>query len=107
MRVGTTRSTCLGVVLLSAAGSMAPFPALAQAAAETPARNANIWNGRAHQPEAGNVHADEHAAGVAPAEQRAVQQNRELDQMGQRLIDKANRAAAEAPPPLRPPTQAR
>ncbi len=94
----------LGVGLVGAA--MLLSPAIhAQGAAPTdapPARNANVYNGRAHQPTAG-VQGNEAAAGVAPSGQRAAQENRTLNQIGDKLIDKANKDAATAPPQPRPP----
>ncbi len=78
----------LGVVVLVIAAV-----ALAQ-----PARNGNVWDGRAHQPSAG-VNGSEAAAGVAPSDNTVQRQDRDLDTMGQKLIDKAQQGAASAPRP--------
>lgn len=82
-------------VMALLAALLAPGLALAQA------RNGNVWNGRAHEPDAGNVIANERAAGVAPSVAQQAQENQDLDRMGQRLTEKARKDAATAPP--RPP----
>jgi hypothetical protein len=67
------------------------------------ARNGNVWNGRAHEPDAGSVGANERAAGIAPPTAQQEQESRDLDRMGQALTDKANRDAVTAPAQPRPP----
>lgn len=96
----------LGVGLVGAAVLVSPT-LYAQGTAPSahdapPARNANVYNGRAHQPTAG-VQGNEAAAGVATSDQQATQENHELDQIGRQLTDKANKDAATAPPQPRPP----
>ena len=76
---------------------------LASGLAHAQARNGNVWNGRAHEPDAGSVGANERAAGIAPPTAQQDQENRELDRMGQTLTEKARRDAATAPPQPRPP----
>jgi hypothetical protein len=88
--------TSVAVTALLAA-LLTPGLALAQA------RNGNVWNGRAHEPDAGNVIANERAAGVAPSAAQQAQENRDLDRMGQKLTEKARKDAATAPPQPRPP----
>jgi hypothetical protein len=79
------------------AALLPPGLALAQA------RNGNVWDGRHHEPEAGTVRANERAAGIAPSQQQQTEQNQTLDQIGRQLTEKAQRDAATAPPPPRPP----
>ncbi len=66
---------------------------IAAAALVQPARNGNVWNGRAHQPAAG-VAESEAAAGVAPTDETVRRQDRDLNTMGRRLIDKARQGTA-------------
>ena len=58
-----------------------------------PARNANRWDGQAHQPTAGSTHARESQAGVAPSDQHARQQDRDLNAIGKQLTDRAGQDA--------------
>ncbi len=77
-------------------------PAPAPGAGAPPARIGNVWNGRSHQPTAA-VKGREAEAGVAAPDQQKSRQNRQLDRLGQKLIDKAQSAGAAKPPPPVPP----
>ena len=79
-----------------------PAPAPGAGAGAPPARIGNVWNGKSHQPTAA-VKGREAEAGVAAPDQQKAQQNRQLDRMGQKLIDKAQNAGAAKPPPPVPP----
>ena len=92
-----SRKLTYGAAMALLVASLAPGLAHAQA------RNGNVWNGRAHEPDAGSVGANERAAGVAPPTAQQQQENRDLDRMGQALTEKARRDAATAPPQPRPP----
>ncbi len=71
---------------------------------EAPARIANVWNGRHHEPAAGGVRANERAAGIALSQEQKNEQTQTLDRIGRRLTDKARRDARSAPPPPQPPS---
>jgi hypothetical protein len=60
-----------------------------------PARNGNIWDNRAHQPDQGSVRANESRAGIALPELQARSEDQELQQLGQTLIEKARRGAQD------------
>lgn len=62
----------------------------AQAQSEPPARNANIWGGRAHEPNPGAVQAEERKEGIAPdaARQRAL--DSEVEHLDRKLLEHAN-----------------
>lgn len=53
--------------------------------AQPPARNANIWNGHAHQPTRNNVLPRERSAGVAASPQRRANETATLDRLSHRL----------------------
>lgn len=92
-----SRKLMHGAAMALLVASLTPGLAFAQA------RNGNVWNGRAHEPDAGNVIANERAAGIAPPAAQQEQENRDLDRMGQMLTEKARKDAATAPPQPRPP----
>ncbi len=88
--------------LLNGAATALLVASLAPGLAFAQARNGNVWNGRAHEPDAGNVGSNERAAGVAEPEGQRAQENQDLDRMGRALTEKARRDAATAPPQPRP-----
>jgi small-conductance mechanosensitive channel len=73
----------LMAVLLLAAG-----PASAQQA-----REANIWNGRDHEPNPAEVQAQEKSAGVAPDNQQVRQEDEQLQRMARQLLQQAGQPA--------------
>lgn len=78
------------VVLMVAAAT----PAVAQDAA--PARNANVYDGTAHQPSAGGVQSQEKAAGVAPAPAQQRQLDDSVEQLGAQVQGNASDAGRKA-----------
>ena len=78
--------------LLIALLLIAATPAFAQDAA--PARNANVYDGTAHQPTAGGVQAQERAAGVAPAQ--GQQLDNTVEQLNAQVQNNAKDAGAKA-----------
>jgi hypothetical protein len=84
----------------AAIGLLAAMPAaLAQAASAPPSRNANIWNGTPHEPDASMVDGHERAAGIALPPSDARAQDRRLERRARKLMDEAHRATVPAPPP--------
>ncbi len=67
------------------------------------ARNANIYDGTAHEPSPGPVHSDEKAAGVGLTPQQTQQQNSEVETLDRELTERANRDAAQGTPAPQPP----
>jgi hypothetical protein len=51
-----------------------------------PARNANVWNWKAHEPIPSEVQSKERAAGIAPTMQRQQETDRELENLYRSLI---------------------
>jgi hypothetical protein len=51
-----------------------------------PARNANVWNWRAHEPIPSEVQSKERAAGIAPTVQQQQATDRELENLYRSLI---------------------
>jgi hypothetical protein len=65
----------------------------AAASAHVTTRVGNIYNGQNHEPWAPEVYDNETAAGVAPSQQQLMRQDRDVDAIGQLLLDRAKRAA--------------
>ena len=101
---GAVMALLIGVALAPGATQAQPVARDTDLPARNvPARNANVWDGRHHEPAAGAVRAKERSAGIAPSGQQQDQQNDTLDRIGRQLTEKANRDAATAPPQPRPP----
>jgi hypothetical protein len=73
------------VAALLAAGIFVP-PAMAQ-----PQRQGNVWGGAAHQPAAGSVQSDEHAAGIAPTDSQLQREDQDLAQINREVLQRALR----------------
>ena len=86
-----------------------PFVAGAQTSAQTSsptsqppapaagsARNGNIWNGRDHQPDASTTRQAERTAGIAPSSRQQQSTDRELNAIGDQLIERSQRIAPPA-----------
>ncbi len=61
-----------------------------------PAQNGNVYNGTAHEPNAGAVQSQERAAGVAPAPARQKQLNNTVEQLDKQVQTNAQGAEAKA-----------
>ena len=79
-----------GPVLTTPASAATPAPAPASpgptptASASTgPARNANVYNGTAHEPAAGPTTQREQASGIAGSEETQRRENETVEQLGQ------------------------
>jgi hypothetical protein len=74
----------LAAILLTAT-----FLTATAAAAQTPpARNANIWNGQAHQPTPGSVQPNERADHIAPSQSQRNTEDQTLETRAHTLIGK-------------------
>jgi hypothetical protein len=73
--------------------ALAPTIAAAQTARNGPARNGNVWDGKAHQPTAADVTGRERQSGIAPPDPHARAQQEDLDRMGRQLTDRAAKVA--------------
>ena len=96
--MGVLTGVLLAGVLL--AGVLLAMPGAAQT---PPSRIGNIWNGIPHEPSGPAVRADESAAGIALPQQKAQQQDQELEQIARQLTGKANPDAGSNGPPPQPP----
>lgn len=76
---GSTRRAVLPIAALLLSAAALP------AGAEPPARNANVWNGRAHQPTRDGVQRRERAAGVALSPRGQAAKDAELDRLSHQL----------------------
>jgi hypothetical protein len=73
-------AAALAVALLAA-------PATGFGESGVPARNANVWDWRAHQPTEAQVEQKENAAGVAPAPSQRDSASDTVDQIYRQLMD--------------------
>jgi hypothetical protein len=76
------RAALLAATLLSVAISVSTETA----AQSPPARIANIWNHRDHQPTRNGVSSAERAAGVAPSAEEKALVDDELQRLGEQLL---------------------
>jgi hypothetical protein len=61
-------------------------PATAFSREQMPARNANVWDWRAHQPTQAQVEQKEHAAGVAPTQSQRESAAATVNQLYRQLM---------------------
>jgi hypothetical protein len=69
------------------------------ARAQAPARNGNVWDGKSHQPSAGAVRSNEHAAGIAPPQPQQQNENEFVEKQAKALVDKTHREVGQSPRP--------
>jgi hypothetical protein len=62
-------------------------PATAFSREQVPARNANVWDWRAHQPTEAQVEHKEDADGVAPTRSQSESETATVDQLYRQLMD--------------------
>lgn len=93
------RAALLAATLLPVAAVSVSMETAAQS---PPARIANIWNHRDHQPTRNGVSSAERAAGVAPSAEEKALVDDELQRLGEQLLQ------GEQPPeqPEQPPVPA-
>jgi len=70
----------LGALLLGASPDV-----MAQAAAQVPTREGNVWNGKDHQPTEGQVQHNEQAVGVAPTPSQQNHANAVVNDLDHKL----------------------
>ncbi|MBV9653214.1 MAG: hypothetical protein JOZ42_01490 [Acetobacteraceae bacterium] len=87
--VSHRRWPLLGGFPLLAAALLLPSLAPAQPAQAPPSRNANIWNGEAHEPNPSGVESRERRAGIAPDSQQQQQLNNEVEKLDRKLERRA------------------
>jgi hypothetical protein len=81
------------IVMVLLAAAMVPAASRASLAQ----RNANVWDGKDHQPTEGAVDAEERAAGVRPGPGRDQRLNEEVDQTARRLLQQEEQSTGNAP----------
>jgi hypothetical protein len=85
------KTSHLVACLLTSAILMSAQPAGAQT---PPARNANIWDGQAHQPTSGTVQNNERADGIAPSQDQRTSEDKSLEDRAHTLISKTHQGAS-------------
>ncbi|HEX3348879.1 MAG TPA: hypothetical protein VHS58_12340 [Acetobacteraceae bacterium] len=83
--------------MLVRAACIAASVLVAPAAAMAQARNGNVYDGTAHEPNPGVVHRAEKSAGIAPSQQTVQSDDQELQAIGRQLTNQANQDAQAAP----------
>ncbi len=69
---------------------------VAQAQDAPPARNGNVYDNTAHEPDAGATTSREKASGVAPSPQRQQSENNTVEQLDQQILQRAQTGTGAA-----------